>query len=87
MDPNIKNKYRLAVRMVEDGAIEAFDDVSLNYETCQKNVLRIISGNDVIDVKGVALSSNLDWRSRLILVVCVQKLIMEIGLQCTYDVS
>jgi len=61
MDPNIKNKYRLAVRMVEDGAIEAFDDVSLNNETYPKKiVLRMISGNDVMDVKGVALSSNLD---------------------------
>ncbi len=61
MDPNIKNKYRFAVRMVEDGAIEAFDDVSLNNETYPKKfVLRMISGNDVMDVKGVALSSNLD---------------------------
>ncbi len=63
MDPSIKNKYRLATTMVEDGAIEAFDDVNLNNETYPiKIVLCMISGsgNDVKDVKGVALSSNLD---------------------------
>ena len=38
MDANIKNKYCLAVRMIEDGAIEAFDDVSLNDETYPKRL-------------------------------------------------
>ena len=41
MDANIKNKYCLAVRMVEDGAIEAFDDVSLNNETYPKKLFFI----------------------------------------------
>ena len=38
MDENIKDKYCLAVGMVEDGAIEAFDDVSLNNETYPKKL-------------------------------------------------
>ena len=61
MDINAKKKFRLAVRMVEDGALEAFEDVSLNNETYARNfVLRMVSGDDIIGVKGVVQSSLLD---------------------------
>ena len=61
MNINVKKKYHLAVRMVEDGALEAFEDVSLNNETYERNfVLCMVSGDDIIGVKGVAQSSLLD---------------------------
>ena len=47
--------------MVEDGALEAFEDVSLNNETYARNfVVRMVGGDDIIGVKGVAQSSLLD---------------------------
>ena len=64
MDAKIKNKYCLAVKMVEDGAIETFDDVSLNNETYPKNVLCLISDNDVMGVKWVAV--HLIWIEEVI---------------------
>ena len=33
MDTNANKKFCLAVRMVEDGALEVFENVSLNDET------------------------------------------------------
>ena len=36
MDTNANNKFCLAVRMVEDGALEGFENVSLNDETSTK---------------------------------------------------
>ena len=61
MDTNANKKFCLAVRMVEDGALEVFENVSLNDETnTKKLVLRMVIGDDVIGVKGVAQSSILD---------------------------
>ena len=37
MDTNANKKFCLAVRMVEDGALEVFENVSLNDETKQEN--------------------------------------------------
>ena len=61
MDTNANKKFCLAVRMVEDSALEAFEDVSLNNETYARNfVVRMVGGDDIIGVKGVAQSSLLD---------------------------
>ena len=61
MDTNANKKFCLAVRMVEDGALEVFENVSLNDETnTRKLVLCTVIGDDVIGVKGVAQSSILD---------------------------
>ena len=61
MDINAKKKFCLAVRMVEDGALEAFEDVSLNNETYARNfVLCMVSGDDVVGVKAIAQFSSLD---------------------------
>ena len=60
MDTNA-NKKCLAVRMVEDGAFEVFENVSFSDETnTRKLVFCMIIGDDVIGVKGVAQSSILD---------------------------
>ena len=60
MDTNT-NKNCLAVRMVEDGALEVFENVSLNDETnTRKLVLCRVIDDDVIGVKRVAQSSLLD---------------------------
>ena len=61
MDGQLKNKYRFAVRMVEDGILEAFEDVRLSddtYDTC--HVIRMITGKDIIGVKGKFRSSMMD---------------------------
>ena len=44
--------------MVEDGALEAYVDVSLNNDTYPKtDVCKMINGNDVVGVKGKSGSS------------------------------
>ena len=61
MATNPKKKCCLAVRMVKDSTLEAFEDVSLNNETSAgKFVLCMVSGYHVIGAKGVAQSSILD---------------------------
>lgn len=61
MDTNANKKFCLAVRMVEDGALEVFENVSLNDETnTRKLVLCTVIDDDVIGVKRVAQSSILD---------------------------
>ena len=61
MDTNAKKKFCLAVRMVEDGALEVFENVSLNDEAnTRKLVLCTVIDDDVIGVKRVAQSSILD---------------------------
>ena len=61
MDTNANNKFSLAVRMVEDGALEVFENVSLNDETnTRKLVFCTVIDDDVIGVKRVAQSSILD---------------------------
>ncbi len=37
MDTNANKKFCLAVRMVEDGALEVFENVGLNDETNTRN--------------------------------------------------
>ena len=52
MDSKEKAKYRFAIRMVEDGALEAYEDVNLNNDTYPKtDVCKMINGNDVVEVK------------------------------------
>lgn len=61
MDTNANKKFCLAVRMVEDGALEVFENVSLNDETnTRKLVFCTVIDDDVIGVKRVAQSSILD---------------------------
>ena len=61
MDTNANKKFCLAVRMVEDGALEVFENVSLNDETnTRKLVFWTVIDDDVIGVKRVAQSSILD---------------------------
>jgi len=58
MDSKEKAKYWFAIRMVEDGALEAYVDVSLNNDTYPKtDVCKMINGNDVVGVKGKSGSS------------------------------
>ena len=58
MDTNANMKFCLAVRMMEDGVLEAFENVSLNDETnTRKLVLCTVIDDDVIGVKSVAQSS------------------------------
>ena len=61
MDTNANKKFCLAVRMVEDGALEVFENVSLNDETnTRKLVFCTVIDDDVIGVQRVAQSSILD---------------------------
>ena len=61
MDTNANKKFCLAVRMVEDGALEVFENVSLNDETnTRKLVFCTVIDDDVMGVKRVAQSSILD---------------------------
>jgi hypothetical protein len=61
MDTNANKKFCLAVRMVEDGALEVFENASLNDETnTRKLVFCTVIDDDVIGVKRVAQSSILD---------------------------
>ena len=61
MDTNANKKFCLAVRMVEDGALEVFENTSLNDETnTRKLVYCTVIDDDVIGVKRVAQSSILD---------------------------
>ncbi len=61
VDSKEKAKYRFAIRMVEDGALEAYEDVNLNNDTFPKsNVFKMINGNDVVGVKGKLGSSVLN---------------------------
>ena len=66
MDSKEKAKYRFAIRMVEDGALEAYEDVNLNHDTYPKtDVCKMINGNDVVGVKGKLASSVLNYDLRL----------------------
>ena len=61
MDTNANKKFCLAVRMVEDGALEVFENFSFNDETnTRKLVFCTVIDDDVIGVKRVAQSSILD---------------------------
>ncbi len=61
MDGQLKSKYRFAVRMVEDGTLEAFEDVRLTDDTYDlHHVIKMVTGKDIIGVKGVAHLSMLD---------------------------
>ena len=61
MDSNANKKFCLAVRMVEDGALEVFENASLNDETnTRKLVFCTVIDDDVIGVNRVAQSSILD---------------------------
>jgi hypothetical protein len=57
-DTNAKKKFCLVVRMVEDGALEAVEDVNLNNGAYVKiSFLCMVGGDDVIGGNGVAPSS------------------------------
>ena len=58
MDGQLKSN---AVRMVDDGTLESFEDVRLSDDTYDvHNVITMITGKDIIGVKGVAHLSMLD---------------------------
>ena len=49
-----KKKYKIAVRMIEEGVLTDFDDVDLtdsHYDL--KEICRIFDGTDIITVKGM----------------------------------
>jgi hypothetical protein len=61
MDGQLKSKYHFTVRMVEDGILEAFEDVRLSdytYDIC--HVIRMITGKDVTGVEGKFFSLMMD---------------------------
>ena len=61
MDGQLKSKYHFTVRMVEDGILEAFEDVRLSddtYDIC--HIIRMTTGKDIIGVKGKFRSSMMD---------------------------
>ncbi|KAL3805372.1 hypothetical protein HJC23_009079 [Cyclotella cryptica] len=61
MDGQLKSKYRFAVRMVEDGTLEPFEDVKLSDDAYDmRRVIRMITGKDIIGVKGMFHSSTFD---------------------------
>ncbi len=61
MDGQLKSKYRFAVRMVEDGTLESFEDVRLTDDTYDlHHVIKMVTGKDIIGVKGAVHLSMLD---------------------------
>ena len=57
MKPDELKKYRCAIRMITDGYVEDYDDVDLNSSDFQLNdLVRIISGLDIIDVQSSLFS-------------------------------
>ena len=57
---NEKKRYKMAIRMVEDGALDKYDYVCpCGDEYSRKEVFRIVDGNTIIDVKG---KYNVRWQ-------------------------
>lgn len=57
---NEKKRYKMAIRMVEDGALDKYDYVCpCGDEYSRKEVFRIVDGNAIIDVKG---KYNVRWQ-------------------------
>eukprot|EP00957_Ditylum_brightwellii_P162313 12358948-Ditylum_brightwellii.AAC.2 len=53
-----KKKYKLAVRMIEDGTLNNYDDICLSNDRYnKKDICKIISGNAIEVVKGSHKSS------------------------------
>ena len=53
-----KKKYKLTVRMIEDGALEDYDDVVLTDGRYNRSdICKVINGNNIIIVKGRIASS------------------------------
>ena len=53
-----KKKFKLAVRMIEDGVLEKFDDVALDDDRFKLNdVCNIIDESEVVAVKGNYIQS------------------------------
>ena len=58
MDKTQPKKYRFAVRMVEDGTLEAYDEVCLTNDSYPvHNVVRMVDGTDIVGMKGDLASS------------------------------
>ena len=52
MKPGELKKYRYSIRMITDGYVEDYNDVNLNLSDFRlKDLARIISGLDIIDVQ------------------------------------
>ena len=57
-DEKFMKKFWFAIRMVEDGALEAYDDVSLHDRYDRNHVVQNVGGNEIIDVNGDITSSS-----------------------------
>ena len=60
MKEDRKKLFKMAIRMMETGSIEDYDDVALDDEDYKlKDICRVIDGNDIVEVKGTYAPSGL----------------------------